>query len=405
MTSETEYRDYVAYEAGEQKLVVTAPHGRKPVVATPYVWTPAPTIPTRKWLYGRHLLRKFVSATVAPGGVGKTSLGIAESLAMVSAKNLLGHTLPKAGKLKVWYLNLEDPREETTRQIQAAALHYGLIADDVGDRLYVDSGREQEFIIAEAKGNFALICAPVVDSIVEQIRTYRLDCVVVDPFVSSHAVSENDNAAMDLVVKQWGRVAEAGNCAIHLVHHTRKMSGDVEVTAESSRGAKALTDGCRSVRAINRMTREEGEKAAVANHRLHFRTYNDKANLAPPAEQSEWYRLESVSLGNGGDDASDEVGVVTTWSWPDPFDDVSATDLRKVQDQIAASEWKESVQARAWAGHAVAEVLGLDAGDPAEKAKIKSLLRTWIKNGVLKVERRPGPDRHICPYIIVGDPA
>jgi hypothetical protein len=401
MTSETVYRDYVVYEPGEQKSVVTAPHGRKPVVVTPYVWTPATSIPTRKWLYGRHLLRKFVSATVAPGGVGKTSLGIAESLAMVSAKNLLGHTLLKVGKLKVWYLNLEDPREETTRQIQAAALHYGLAADDLGDRLYVDSGREQEFVIAEARGNFALICVPVVDSIIEQIRTHRLDVVVVDPFVSSHAVSENDNAAMDLVVKQWGKVAEAGNCAIHLVHHTRKMSGDVEVTAESSRGAKALTDGCRSVRAINRMTREEGARAGVSNYRLHFRTYNDKANLAPPAEQSEWYRLESISLGNGGDDPSDEVGVVTTWSWPDPFDDVSASDLTKVQAKIRAGEWRESVQAGNWAGYAVAEVLDLDAKHPASKAKIQALLKEWIKNGVLEVAQLRGDNRKVSPHVIV----
>ncbi|HEY8577177.1 MAG TPA: AAA family ATPase [Devosia sp.] len=393
---------YDVYEPGDQPVRSAAPTGRKPVVATPYVWTPPAAIPTRKWLYGRHLLRKFVSATVAPGGVGKTSLGIAESLAMVSAKDLLGHTLPKAGKLKVWYLNLEDPREETTRQIQAAALHYGLVPDDVGDRLYVDSGREQEFVIAEAKGNFALICAPVVDSIIEQIRTHRLDCVVVDPFVSSHAVSENDNAAMDLVVKQWGKVAEAGNCAIHLVHHTRKMSGDVEVTAESSRGAKALTDGCRSVRAINRMTREEGERAGVGNHRLHFRTYNDKANLAPPAEQSEWYQLESVSLGNGGDDASDEVGVVTTWSWPDPFDSVNASHLPKVQAKIKVGEWKESSQASNWAGFAVAEVLGMDPYDPADKAKIRALLKEWIKNGALLIERRAGANRHMSPYVVAS---
>jgi hypothetical protein len=174
---------------------------------------------------------------------------------------------------------------------------------------------------------------------------------------------------MDLVVKPWGKVAEAGNCAIHLVHHTRKMSGDVEVTAESSRGAKALTDGCRSVRAINRMTREEGDRAGVNNHRLHFRTYNDKANLAPSAEQSDWYRLESVSLGNGGVGASDEVGVVTTWSWPDPFDDVGAADLGKVQAKIRAGQWRESVQAENWAGNAVAEALDLDTKHPPSKEK------------------------------------
>jgi len=179
------------------------------------------------------------------------------------------------------------------------------------------------------------------------------------------------------------------------------MSGDIEVTAESSRGAKALTDGCRPVRAIDRMTRDEGERAGVGNHRLHFRTCNDKANLAPPAEQSEWYMLQSVSLGNGGDHASDEVGVVTTWSWPDPFDDVSASDLTKVQAKISAGKWRESAQAGSWVGYAVAKVLELDAEKAPSKAKIQALLKEWIKNGILEVALLCGDNRKISPHVIV----
>ena len=53
------------------------------------------------------------------------------------------------------------------------------------------------------------------------------------------------------------------------------------------------------VRVVNRMSKEEGEKAGVENHRLYFRTYNDKANLAPPADKSDWFELKSVDLGNG----------------------------------------------------------------------------------------------------------
>ena len=37
------------------------------LVATPYRWTDPAEIPRRQWVYGRHLLRKFVSVTVAPG--------------------------------------------------------------------------------------------------------------------------------------------------------------------------------------------------------------------------------------------------------------------------------------------------------------------------------------------------
>src|SRR3954469_24957004 len=85
-----------------------------------------------------------------------------------------------------------------------------------------------------------------------------------------------------------------------LVDHTRKMgSSEAEVTTETSRGAKAKTDACRVVRAVNRMTKEEGKRAGVENHRLFFRTFNDKANLAPPADKSDWCELKSVDLDNG----------------------------------------------------------------------------------------------------------
>jgi RecA-family ATPase len=145
-----------------------------------------------------------------------------------------------------------------------------------------------------------MIMQPVLDDLVAGIIDKQIDVIVVDPFVSGHEVKENDNNMQDMVVKEWGRVADRGNCAVHLVDHTRKMNGfESEVTTESSRGAKAKTDAARVVRVVNRMTKEEAERTGVQNHRLHFRTFNDKANLAPPADKSDWFELKSVDLGNG----------------------------------------------------------------------------------------------------------
>lgn len=374
---------------------------RRPVTATPYIWTPPETIPTRDFIYGRHLIRKFVSGSVGPGGFGKTSKIIGDALAMVSARDLLGYTLPSVGKMRVWYLNLEDPRDETTRQIQAAALYHGLTPDDIGNRLFVDSGREQEFVIAEMEKDGAVICRPVADSIRSELIDRRIDVLIVDPFVSSHKVSENDNSAMDLVVKEWGRIADDADCAVHLIHHTRKGAG--EITTESSRGGKALTDGFRSVQTLNQMTKEEAQSAGVENHRRYFRVYADKANLAPPSEKSDWFFLENVCLQNGGAGPSDQVGVVTRWKWPDPFKDVTLSDLRRVQDRIARGEWKKSSQAKAWAGNAVAEILDLDLADDGARKKVRDLLKTWLKTGALKEVEGVGKDRHKTTFIQVGE--
>ncbi len=41
---------------------------------TVFEWEDPAAIPVRDWIYGRHLIRRHVSATIASGAVGKTSL-------------------------------------------------------------------------------------------------------------------------------------------------------------------------------------------------------------------------------------------------------------------------------------------------------------------------------------------
>lgn len=373
-----------------------------PIHATLYQWREPTDIPRREWVYGNLLIRKFVTATVAPGGVGKSSLIAAETLAQVSAKSLLGVWVP--APLRVWLWNLEDPQEETERKLQAAAIHYDLGSEDIADRLFVDSGRDQQLVIATTIRGDAVVAVPVVDALVAEIIARQIDVVVVDPFVSCHRVPENDNGAQDLVVKEWGRVADRGNCAVHLVDHTRKMSAELEVTTESARGGKAKTDACRVVRAVNRMSKEEGERAGVENHRLFFRTYNDKANLHPPAEKADWFRLNSVSLGNGPLGApGDDVGVVSTWEWPDPLAGMTGADFDKVAAVIRRGNWRENVQATAWVGKAVAEALELDAGNKADRAKISAMLNVWRASGALRVVERQDEKREVKKFIEVRE--
>ena len=377
--------------AGVEQFAATLPNtaakahdGDKPIVATPYRWCDPSKISPRDFLYGRHTVRKFLAGKVAQGGVGKSTLIVAETLAMVSGRNLLGTTPPRC--LRVWLWNLEDPIEETQRKIQAAALHYGLAREDIEPNLFVDSGRDQKLVIAETTRDGARIVRPVVDSLIEQIIERRIDVLIIDPFVSSHRVAENSNDDMDLVAKQWSAVAEFGNCAVELVHHSKK--GELEKTVELSRGAIAITDTCRSVQVLNRMTKEEAERAGVQNHRLYFRVYADKANLAPPLETSSWFRLENVSLGNGPHNfgaGGDEVGVVTIWRWPDAMDGITDADFEKVAVKIREGKWRENPQARDWVGHAVATALGLNAADRGDKAKILGLLKAWRAAGLLAI--------------------
>jgi hypothetical protein len=374
-----------------------------PIKAEPYMWTAPESITLRDWLYGRLLVRQFTSMTIAPGGVGKSSLIVAETLAMVSGRDLVG-VLPRK-RLRVWLWNLEDPQAETTRKIQATAKHYKLKATDIVDNLFVNSGRDLPLVIAKTAREGVTICQPVVDDLVEQIRARGIDVLIIDPFVSCHEVEENDNSAIDQVAKEWSRVADLGNCAVHLVHHTRKAPAGTEVTTESGRGAKALTDACRVARAINQMSEKESKAAGVENHRLYFRTYNDKANLAPPVTNSDWFMLTSVNLGNGplGTDG-DSVGVVTKWELPDPLDGITGRDFDKVASVIRGGSWRDNPQAKAWVGHAIAKALGLDVADKLDKAKVSGLLRVWLGTGsLIKVERVDADSRKEKTFVEVAN--
>jgi AAA domain len=378
-------------------------NGRKEqtaIHATPYVFKDPSKLPLRQYLYGKVLIRKFVSVIIGHTGIGKTTLSVAETLAQVSGKALLGIPVPKP--LRVWLWNLEDPQDETERKIGAGMLHYGLTAEDIGDRLFTDSGRDQPLVTAEMTRTGATIVRPVIDGLVDEMRKRKIDIIKIDPYVSSHTVPENDNGAMDMIVKEWGRVGDRTNSGVELSMHPRKSNG-TEVTAEDARGASSTVNGTRVKRALNRMTPAEANQAGVQNHRLYFRTLPD-TSLAPPVDKSDWYKLVSVDLGNGPN-GGDSVGVVTKWEWPDHLAGLTASDFEKVAAVIRRDKWRQSPQASKWVGNAVAEALDLNADNKAEKAKISAMLKLWLEAGSLVEVESLDESRQMRKFIEVTEDA
>ncbi len=370
--------------------------------ATPFVLRDPRTIPPRRWLYGRHYIRSFVSTTLAPGGVGKSSLSIVEALAMITGRPLLG--VQPNEHARVWVWNGEDPREEIERRIAAACIHYGIEPGEVAGRLFVDSGRDAEISIATQSKTGTIVDVPVVEALVRTIRENAIDCIIIDPFVSSHQVTENDNNAIDRVAKTWARIADRTSCAVDLVHHVRKTAPGDEITIEDGRGAVALINASRSARVLNPMSEVERSSFGVDNRRLHFRVDNGKSSMAapPPSDRATWFRIASVDLDNGHLGPGDSVGVVTSWSAPDPLADITAADLLKAQQAVAQGRWRENVQAKDWVGNPIAATLGLDLNKKAEKAKVKTLVRIWIASGALMVVQDKDKKGQMRPFIEAG---
>jgi hypothetical protein len=378
--------------------ILEAPKDQQPgavIRATPYQWADPAAIPPREWLYGRHLIRKFVTATVAPGGLGKSSLLAVEALSIVTGRDLLGYGhAPDPGR--VWWWNGEDPYDELQRRIQALCLRYGISEDDIGGRLFIDSGRAMPIVLATQDRTGTRIAVPAADQIKATLVENAIDALYIDPFVSSHRVTENDNNAIDAVVKEWGRITEAFNGAIDLVHHARKTGGE-ELTTEDSRGGQALHDGTRAMRLLNRMTEAEGKAAGVDDHKLYFRVDAGSNRMTPPARVASWYRLHSVDLGNAtAKRPSDKIGVVVPWEWPDPHAGLAPDALQKAQAATAEGEWREDIRAKAWIGKPIAEALGIDLSDPAGKERVKALLKDWRKRGAFVEYEGQDAKRETC---------
>ena len=317
---------------------------RKPIRASAFQWRDPKTIPLRPWLYGNVYLREVITVTAGPGGYGKSRLVLVEAIAMASGRSLLGIQVTEP--LRVWYVNLEDGREELERRVMAMCLHFGVTEADLGGRLFLDSGDDCRMVVVTETKEGARVAEPVVSEVVAEIGAHKIDVLMVDPFVSAHEVDENSNSRVNVVKNTFAGIARATKAAVGLVHHVRKgVSGQGAYTIDDSRGAKALVDGARVGRILNGMSAEDGEKAGVENPRVYFYITTGKANLAPAGDRREWYHIKSVSLGNGvgdGDlggliDTSDHVGVVETWEWPDPQANVTVHNLREVQVAMAGA--------------------------------------------------------------------
>ena len=374
-------------------------NGNKPLgSASAFVWREPETIPRREFLYGGHYLRGFVTATIAPGGVGKSANAIMECLAMVT-----GYPLPHRGmagkRLRVWYVNLEDPLDEIQRRFQAAMKHYRIRPEEVAGRLFIDSGHDKVFVFASENRTGVAIAAPVVESVTASMRENGIDALMLDPFISTHEVDENSNSKVQQVVTQFAQIAKATGASVELISHTKKMAGR-EVTADDSRGASALHDKVRSLRTVNKMTQEEGQKAGLqkSEYKSVIRLDIGKGNLTPAGGSSTWRRLVSVPLGNG-----DEVGVVDAFVWPNPEDfkvDATPEQTEEIRARLVGQVGRADKQAKQWAGHVVLSVLGIDPAEKTQWAKAEHVLTSLIEAGQLEVQ--DGRDDHHKPrkYIV-----
>lgn len=405
---ERETANAVAREALQVRGLPLGPLGKAEVgplapwkrAATPFVLGDPSRLRRREWLYGKLLIRKELTATVAPGGVGKTTLAITEAVALATGRPLLGVPLEKP--YRVWIWNGEEPEDEMRRRISAVCLYHGISDSDLGGRLFFDNGHDLPIVLAEQSREGVKIFQPMVDALLLMLREREIDVMIVDPFISTHNVAENETNAMQKAVSSWKELAVKANVAISILHHTRKLNGE-EASMDSSRGASSFVDKVRIGRSLNVMTKEEAKEFDVKPwNRLGYISFGagGKANMSARSDTKSWYKLEDVGLGNGNPLSrfaqEDRVGVVVSWTpatKPHSFDPAALERLRKL---LASSTWRpapQSQQHEDWTGVAVAMALGINRELATWKEEAKAEMRRLERSGYLGTEKRIGPSR------------
>jgi hypothetical protein len=289
-----------------------APPPPKRFSIRPFVPFDLAALPPRQWLYGKHYQRRTVSATIAPGGFGKTTLGMVEAVAMATCRDVLDEQ-PEA-RLRVWYHNGEDNLEELNRRLGAICLHYKIPQEELQGWFFMSSGNEVPLRVANGY-NELRIDKPLIKCIEEEIARNEIDVALLDPLITLHGVSEQDNSKMDTVVRIFAGIADAEDCAIGLVHHTRKQPPGAtgsDYGVDDMRGASATRDAVRAARMLNQMGAKEAGEVGIQEHERtsYFRVDRVKGNNAPP-DKAVWRRFVNVELPNG-----DSVGVVAPWLFP-----------------------------------------------------------------------------------------
>lgn len=358
------------------------------LTATPLGTINPASIPKRQWIMDNRFVAKFITLTIAPGGLGKSTITMQEAIAVATGRPITGLKVNTPGK--VWIFNNEDPLEELHRRIAAICIHFKIDPSSIANSVFLNSGRDRRLIVAKEIKE-GVIYTPDVDALLQEIERNDIKLMVIDPFVRVHQVSENSNDHIDAVAEIFGKIADRTGCSFNLVHHTRKASNGTAYTgdADSARGAGSLMGAARICHTLVPMTEKDAEQFAIkAEERSWYVRMDDaKSNMLAPAERATWFKRHSVTLPNQtsplSDDA-DSVGILEPWTPPSTDEssrisvETATTILRRMQ--VA---WQDGAPySRAANSPRYAGKLFRDQGIPRQAAE--AILHIWAENAMIE---------------------
>jgi AAA domain len=359
----------------------------------------AANIPPRQWAYGKFLLFGSVAVIGAVDGAGKGVIAVGIILAQITGEPLLGERVWRKGPVAI--VTYEDDEEEWHRRIAVACLKYNLDYVKILESVYFIH-KHDETKVSFGSGNGGGMAFPDSAGMIKTLNNLGIVLLVIDPFNHAHDGDDgNNNVMIAKVAAEVARIARATKVAVMVLHHLRKGSSG---QPDDLMGALSLRATFRSCRILMRMTEEAAAQMKITDGAWRYiRIAGSKENYTPPPDKSTWYKLESIPLGNTGDETypeGDDMGVATTWQARPMFEGMDATALRAVFSALRDSDHGPNKQAKntPWAGKALMERGG------RSEAEAGKIIKTWIESGTLtKGEYYHKASKHTVEKVVLND--
>jgi hypothetical protein len=254
-------------------------------------------------------------ALAGPGGTNKSTWLLQLGVAIATGRSDIAG-LPMREPKKVWVWNQEDDADELRRRLAAIMLQFNVSFDDLGDRLYLDSGVEHPFMFARKMGDNTIKQTGDVAATIKWVSDNGIEALLLDPLAELHEANEVDNTQMRMVLGQARRIAVEADCAVGIAAHTPKRSranidelvGDVAAL----RGGGSQGGLTRMVYTMLPMSDKMAKGYALPPEAKasHFvRLDGAKNNLARCDDEPWWFRRESKFVGSF--EAGEEIVVLT----------------------------------------------------------------------------------------------
>lgn len=255
-----------------------------------------------------HVLPGLISGTVgmlvSAGGLGKSmyALQVASSLACGSDLYGLLDSDPKQGT--VLLISAEDPPEVLASRLHDISEFWAGYTDIIAENLLILPVYGSGFSVGTYDPQEGFKASNEMKQLWKLCKKVRPRLIIFDTLNRCLAgISENDNAAMGLVVSTIEKLLTASGAAALVLHHVSKNAALDGRGAEqqAARGAGALTDNARWQMNLVGMTEEDAEARGIEDRTRWVQAVHAKCNYGQKMHPI-WF-----SRGKGGVLAFDEV--------------------------------------------------------------------------------------------------